>query len=416
MGLAPRFSCGWVERRPKGEPASAFVQQLRKHLENARVVSALAHDAGVSVRLRRGEEEHLLELVGEPANVVLVREGVIVGAAKPARLGSHGSIGGDWRSADEPEPAELAVRALVPRGPSLVAEVMGADLEASRRRVSKAVRRRLKKLGKRLEAIAQDLQRQEEVPKLRHQADLLLGNLYAIPAGAREAVITDWLTGSPRTLAIGAGRSARQEAEVLYGRARKFERGSLKAQEREALTRREIAELSSLAAELSHADESTVEQLERSAQRLGVATRRSISGGRKAAGPGARKPYRKFFGSGERPILVGRSASDNDKLTQSARPWDHWLHARAARGSHVVVPLGKRESCPPELLLDAAHLAAHHSALNGEPVVDVQHCPRRRVRKPKGMAVGAVRVDGERVIALRVEPDRLARLIQSEER
>jgi hypothetical protein len=48
-------------------------------------------------------------------------------------------------------------------------------------------------------------------------------------------------------------------------------------------------------------------------------------------------------------------------------------------------------------------------------VVEVQHTPRRYLRKPKGSAPGLVLVDREKVLVLRVERERLARLLAAEE-
>jgi len=116
-------------------------------------------------------------------------------------------------------------------------------------------------------------------------------------------------------------------------------------------------------------------------------------------------------------VLVGRGAADNDRLTlRVARPHDLWLHARGVTGAHVVVPLTKGKSCSPETLVDAATLAAHFSDLRGEPVVDVIYTPRRFVRKRKGSAIGSVTLEREKVIAVRVEPARLERLLQNEKK
>jgi len=68
------------------------------------------------------------------------------------------------------------------------------------------------------------------------------------------------------------------------------------------------------------------------------------------------------------------------------------------------------------VLIDAAHLAAHFSDLRGEPSAEIQHTERRYLRKPKGAAPGAVNVDREKVLLLRLEPARLARLLASEKR
>ena len=112
------------------------------------------------------------------------------------------------------------------------------------------------------------------------------------------------------------------------------------------------------------------------------------------------------------PILVGRGGKDNDALTtRHARPHDLWMHAKGVPGAHVVVPLDKGTTCHAELLVDAATLAAYHSDARGESVCDVSYVERRYVRKPRGSAPGAVTYEREKVIAVRREEARLARLL-----
>jgi predicted ribosome quality control (RQC) complex YloA/Tae2 family protein len=113
---------------------------------------------------------------------------------------------------------------------------------------------------------------------------------------------------------------------------------------------------------------------------------------------------------------VGRGAANNDALTfKVARPHDLWLHAKGRTGAHVIVPLEKNQTCPGELLVEAAHLAAHFSDGREEGVVEVQHTPRRYLRKPKGAAPGFVVVDREKVLVLRVSRETVARLLAAEE-
>jgi predicted ribosome quality control (RQC) complex YloA/Tae2 family protein len=115
--------------------------------------------------------------------------------------------------------------------------------------------------------------------------------------------------------------------------------------------------------------------------------------------------------------LVGKSAQDNDVLTREhARPQDLWLHARGEAGAHVVVPMQRNESCPEELLLDAAHLAAHFSDARRETTVEVSYTGKRYVRKPRGSAPGQVTLEREKVIALQLEPARIEHLLSRERR
>jgi predicted ribosome quality control (RQC) complex YloA/Tae2 family protein len=114
-------------------------------------------------------------------------------------------------------------------------------------------------------------------------------------------------------------------------------------------------------------------------------------------------------------ILVGKGADDNDRLTiEHARPHDLWLHARDDAGAHVVVPLERGEACPPELLCDAATLAAHFSQARGQARVDVLYTERRYVRKPRKIGPGKVVLLREKVFRLHLEPARLKRLLAAE--
>jgi predicted ribosome quality control (RQC) complex YloA/Tae2 family protein len=69
---------------------------------------------------------------------------------------------------------------------------------------------------------------------------------------------------------------------------------------------------------------------------------------------------------------------------------------------------------PADLLVEAAHLAAHFSDASEEAVVEVTYTPRRYIRKPRGSAPGAVVVDREKVIVLRRDEAILRRLLASE--
>jgi len=287
-----------------------------------------------------------------------------------------------------------------------------ADLD---QRLAKAART----LRRRLEAVRGDLARVARVPALRRDAGFLLSQLHAIEPRQRELVILDESVEPPAsvTISIDPALGPRRQAEAWFARARKLERGAELAAKREHATQQALDAVDALRAQLAAiADEPALEAAIAAAARLGV---EMPSATPKKPGtkprPTERLPYREFSGTGERRILVGRSAEDNDRLTlDHARPHDLWLHARDDAGSHVVIPLQKGEACPPELLCDAATLAAHFSQARGERVVDVIHVARRYVRKLRKAPPGEVSVERERVLRLQLEPGRLSRLLAAE--
>jgi predicted ribosome quality control (RQC) complex YloA/Tae2 family protein len=128
-----------------------------------------------------------------------------------------------------------------------------------------------------------------------------------------------------------------------------------------------------------------------------------------------RPPYRLFKSGRGLPILVGRGADRNDELTfQWAHGNDLWLHARDVPGAHVVVPLNGR-AVDEETLVDAATLAAHHSNARAEAQVDVSYTLRKHVRKPPRTKPGLVNLSEAKTLRVRMEPERLSRLLASRE-
>jgi predicted ribosome quality control (RQC) complex YloA/Tae2 family protein len=127
-----------------------------------------------------------------------------------------------------------------------------------------------------------------------------------------------------------------------------------------------------------------------------------------------RSPFRTFKSQSGAPVLVGRSARDNDSLTfKTARGNDLWLHARSVTGAHVVVP-GAGESPDARTLGDAALLAAHFSSLRGEAGAEVAWTRCKYVRKPRGAAPGSVIISQEKTLRVRLDKERLALLLKTE--
>jgi predicted ribosome quality control (RQC) complex YloA/Tae2 family protein len=242
--------------------------------------------------------------------------------------------------------------------------------------------------------------------------------LTEIGPGCGRVQLDDFSGDAPELLQIqlDPALSALENAERRFARARRMQRGAGIAQARLLQTEGELAALTRFV-ELN-------EQLEASsliheAAAIGI-TLDATPAARTPGAPKAKQthmPYRIFQGASGARILVGKGAADNDALTLTvARPHDLWLHARGLHGAHVIVPRERSAEIAPELVLDAAHLAVHFSSARMEASAEVQHVERRYVRKPKGSAPGAVRVDRERVLLLRMDKQRLERLLASEQK
>jgi predicted ribosome quality control (RQC) complex YloA/Tae2 family protein len=459
VSLQPSASgIGWAEKRPHGQPATSFVQKLRKELEGGRLVALEEVGARFELTISKSDKKFRLAFDFARQNVLLLSDEGLVTSARKAKehsdvplatassaidradanaQGEHAGSSkvrdrdahrgaGDTtnleaaRSGDaERRPLELDLAELAERARELLADRSGALLSLRRSSLLRAVRTARSRSSRKLDAIAGDAKRAEQAPALRQRAQLLLSNLHAIARGATSVRLLDYTLDPPAEVdvALDPKQSPRELAEAWFKRARRFERGATIAAQRSAAGLVEVSSLDALVREIEACtDAETLEVLAQKSRQLGIQGELPEQvAPEKTREPSRHVPYRTLVGSGARVILVGKGASDNDVLTRDhARPHDLWLHARDVAGAHVVVPLEKREVCPQELLLDAAHLAAHFSDSRGEPTVDVSYTPKRYVRKPKGAAPGLVVLEREKVLRLQLEATRLAKLLQNE--
>jgi predicted ribosome quality control (RQC) complex YloA/Tae2 family protein len=296
-----------------------------------------------------------------------------------------------------------------------------SEERAIRDAFARALSRALARVDRRLAAIESDLAKAATAREVAERARLFVASAASAARGTTVLVAVDWTTGSPQPIEmpLDPAKGASEQLTALFRRARRLTAGTTAGLQRFRTTEAAAKGLRDLALALTD-PEADVRSLE--ARALAFAPLDYSRAARATATPvkaraklGARAPFRKFVGAGGRPILVGRDAARNDELTlHVARPRDLWLHVRNSAGAHVVVPLDKGASCPADVLVQAAHLAAHFSEARDERTVEVTYVARRFVRKPRGSAPGAVVVDREKVIILRKEDPVIRELLDSE--
>jgi hypothetical protein len=315
--------------------------------------------------------------------------------------------------------------ALVARGTRILDALERAGAGGRHDALRRALGKAIAKIERRAAAVSGDLAEIARTEAAAESARLFVAEAARAPRGATALRALDWSRigpdGAPEAveMALDPAKGAKEQIDALFRRARRMKEGARVASVRraDAIGSRDrlVALRDKLAAAPEALDLDAIEaEARRAAPRDFKLSAGPIAAPRRAASD-ARPPYRAFVGHGQMPLYVGRGAAQNDELTlHVARPHDLWLHAKEHPGAHVVVPLAKGRSCPPETLVDAAHLAAHFSDARGERVVEIQYTPRRYLRKPRGSAKGAVIVDREKVLVLRVDDARLQRLLNTE--
>jgi len=386
-----------VETLPERIPARDFCLALRRQLEGKRITALDQPGRDRCVRLGFGgpgdAAEFVLcaELTGRHANLLLLREETVMGSLLPNRSPKRQLFPGRPYVDLGPAPAEPAHPSRFENvAPSAsIAAHYGPLLEtwaldSLRKSVTGPIRRELRnRLG-----LVKNLRRDRETHRAslvgQHYGDLLLAQLAAVPPRADTVELPDLFfegEGPPPLVRIELDPrlSPADNAQRHYRRAKKARRGLAALDKRIPEVEAEVAPLEAALETLIAADTETLGRLAAQAapKALSPKERRRL----KSKGSTNREPFHRFEAGGGEPILVGRSAADNDRLTFSvARGRDAWLHARDVKGSHVVLRLDAGGDPPHDSLLDAACLAKHYSDARTEAHADISWTLRKHVR------------------------------------
>jgi len=414
------------ERQSNPTAPPMFCQVLRARIQGARLdgVEQVEGDRIVRFRMtaRGGACSLVAQLTGKRADLFLLdAEDKILGSLNapheqlgkpyhpPARGGRTG-VQVDSRSLpapdeDHPFPVSAAIERLYHQ----------REEETARARVRQsriaAIRKRLKKASRRLEALQLDLDKAARFHDHVRYGELLKANLGRIHKGQDRVTVIDYFDPAAPELVIplDPSKSPKGNMDDYFKRYRKH-----LAAEREIRPRLETVarETDALRAELA-----AVESGEWEPPGPEQAPSREIPPSRHKPSaishqPSARSgPFRRFESVDGLPIYVGRNARENEALTfKMARSDDVWLHARGTPGSHVVVRLEKGANPPPETIRDAATLALQYSDLKKSGKGEVIYTRRKWVRKVKGQSPGTVTVTQEKTIFLQLDRARLERL------
>jgi len=432
-------------RRARG-PRGPFFERVQRELTGARLreIRQVRGDRIVRLTWDRDGERHglLCELVGRHANLVLVDRTDRVLAMlvePPAKKGADARlvVGEPWQpppgtsgggpalpplNAHLPEPTDAPPeRSHAPLPLSWRVEWnLGGSADAlaaakERKRLVERLTRRKKRTRSRLDGLARRAAAAAGAQRVQQDGELLKAHLGSFRRGDAFVLLDDWYgDGSARRIELDPKLTPQANVERLFARYRKLLRDAAGLDDERARLEERARELDAWLerARAPELDRDALLALGREAEEAGVLEPAQVADPRKRKEPPPRKPYRTFQAQSGAEIRVGRNATDNDALTfRHARGNDLWLHTADAPGSHVIVPLARGAEPDPEDVLDAGHLAVWFSPLKEAAKADVHVARRKEVKKPKGAPAGLVHVAGGRTLAVRMQPERLRRLL-----
>jgi predicted ribosome quality control (RQC) complex YloA/Tae2 family protein len=417
-------------------PPPRFAAFLRSRLRDGRILSAkqLGRERIVRLEVARGEERLLLwaRLWGGAANLIVTDpEGRILDALY--RRPKRGELSGGRFQPPAPaeiEPAAEADRFQTREFPGegtynqrVERHYSGLERACERERLLASARSRLERRENRilsgLETLRQRRESQGEPSQLRRCGELILANLPGVEPGARWLSAEEFETpGQPLGIELDPRLDAVQNAEAYFRRYRKAKAGLERLGEDIQALERELEEVRRERQSLERAeDPAAVAELaarEAALRKAGRERDRPQAPGRSPAGyrrdAGGRPALE--FASGLFRLLVGRSAAENDALLRKhVRGNDTWVHARDAPGAYVFIRSLPGKSVPLDTLLDAANLALHYSKARSSGKGDVYYTQVKYLRRARDAAPGLVLPTQEKNLHVRLDPQRLARLL-----
>jgi predicted ribosome quality control (RQC) complex YloA/Tae2 family protein len=252
--------------------------------------------------------------------------------------------------------------------------------------------------ARRRDAVAKEIGEAERAMDHERNGKLLLAHLDEVRKGMREIVLEDFDATEDVRIALDPTLPAAANAERYFTKAKKARAARAEAQERLPGLERALEGLSRLAAALEPC--TTVEEVEAFMESNGDELRAL-----KLIEPAKGKelpPFRLFTVEGGYEVWVGKSSANNDLLTMKyAKQNDLWFHVRGASGSHTILRVAGSEAPPKGAIRQAASIAAYYSKMRNAGNVPVAYCERKYVRKPKGLAQGAVILERETTILVK---------------
>ncbi len=300
---------------------------------------------------------------------------------------------------------------------SHAASELNQSLEDQRQRQITHLRKHVKQLQRRATKLTQDFEKVEVYREYARYGELLKSHVSDLGKGQKHITVVDYFAdGLPEiTLPLNPEKDGPQNLKDYFAKHGKFtgaQKNLLPRLDRvkAELTQSQQALRALESGSVTDLSERKIEQeiAQPMPGRMAHENQRSKPKRQQAV------PYREFSSQERYPILVGKTAKDNDAVTfKISKPGDLWLHARGVPGSHVVVRLDKQQQVPPETLKDAATLALFYSDLRKSGKGEVIYTLRKNVRKPKGAKPGSVTVTQEKNLWVFVDQARLDRLKES---
>lgn len=240
--------------------------------------------------------------------------------------------------------------------------------------------------------LSEDILNAENSDKYQLYGELLTANIHLVKAGSKSVVVTNYYDNKEIEIPLDEKISPAKNAQRYFKKYSKAKTAIHEKQSQLEENEKDIVYLESVLQNIEAANtEDELDAIRDELQETGYVRRRPKAAQRKKK---AKPTPAKYVLSDGTIVYVGHNNIENDYLTMKfANKTDVWMHTKDIPGSHLILRLddGRNiDELTPEIIYEAASIAAFHSKAKASDNVPVDYVPVRYVKKPNGAKPGMV--------------------------
>ena len=285
-----------------------------------------------------------------------------------------------------------------------------AERDRVKQQASELIRRvenELQKNRHKLKKQEKELLATDNAEEFRQKGELLTTFLHQVPNDQDQAILDNYYTNQPITIALDKALTPNQNAQRYFKRYQKLKEAVKYLTDLIEETKATILYLESVETVLNQAGLEEIAEIREELIQTGFIRRRQREKIQKR-----KKPEQYLASDGKTIIYVGRNNLQNEELTfKMARKEELWFHAKDIPGSHVVISGNLDPS--DEVKTDAAELAAYFSQGRLSNLVQVDMIEVKKLNKPTGGKPGFVTYTGQKTLRVTPDPEKIASMKKS---
>ena len=240
--------------------------------------------------------------------------------------------------------------------------------------------------------LSEDILNAENSDKYQLYGELLTANIHLVKAGSKSVAVTNYYDNKEIEIPLDEKISPAKNAQRYFKKYSKAKTAIHEKQSQLEENEKDILYLESVLQNIEAANtEDELDAIRDELQETGYVRRRAKAAQRKKK---SKPTPAKYVLSDGTIAYVGHNNIENDYLTMKfANKTDVWMHTKDIPGSHLILRLddGRNiDELTPEIIYEAASIAAFHSKAKASDNVPVDYVPVRYVKKPNGAKPGMV--------------------------